>query len=335
MRGPQDVPALLAGTGLAAGDLPHVAAAAAHSWARLVDAREDLSEEPWPEGLAVIALGSLGRAEASPASDLDLAVIHAAACPADAAAAARARAADRLRALGFHVAEKTFRRPLAVDALCADIGGEADTNERLTYRALLLTEGAWLARPADARALQGDLFRAYAGPAIARGRFLSALSNDLHRYYRTVCVDYRFKVDVAGKAWALRHLKLRHSRKLWHLANLVLFCTAAQAPEDAREALIAAHLADPPLARVLTGLGALGGLPLAVPLCRAYDAFLAALADPALRERLGRLAHPERHRDPDYLALRANADRLDAAAQAIVAHLWERSPAHLARFGIL
>ncbi|MBK8265710.1 MAG: hypothetical protein IPK80_30825 [Nannocystis sp.] len=337
MRAPVDYAALLPQVGLAAADGPHLLAAAAGSWARLCAARHDLSQETWPEGLAIFALGSLGRLEASPASDLDLAVVYRrGACDHDAAERARPRAVDRLRALGFDVADKTFRRPLALEALLGEIGGHGDSNEHLTYRALLLTEGAWLAEPAQARAAVDALFGAYTRDTIARGRYLSALSNDLQRYYRTVCVDYRFKVDVVGKAWALRNLKLRHSRKLWHLANLVLFCWAAQQPDDdAREPLIAAHLGDPPLARVILGISALGGARLCAPLCASYDRFLGALADPARRRRLDLLSHAERARDPDYRELHANAERFDAAAQAILAHLWEHSRAHLLRFGLL
>ncbi len=336
MREPVDYRAHLAALGLAPADAPNLLQAADDSWAALVRARHDLAEETWPEGLAVVALGSLGRLEASSASDLDLALVHRPErCAPEAAARAREVAARRLRALGLDVADKTFHRPVALDALIGDIGGQADSNERLTYRALLLTEGAWLARAADARAITDALFRAYAGETIARGRFLGTLSNDLHRYYRTVCVDYRFKVDVAGKAWALRNLKLRHSRKIWHLANLVLFCWAAADPEEAREGRIAENLGAPPLARLLTGMAALGGAHLCAPLVRCYDVFVGALADPALRARLDRLPHEGREADPDYARLRDNADRLEAAAQAIVAHLWDQSPAHLARFGLL
>ncbi|MCB9701359.1 MAG: hypothetical protein H6711_05675 [Myxococcales bacterium] len=337
MRTPPDYAAIAAAIGVDARALPTILGAAEASWARLGEARRRLAHAlPEAPGVAIFALGSLGRLEASSASDLDLAVIRRADAAADPDAdALRAEAAALLRELGFAVADKTFARALDQAVLVRDIGGRMDTNEHLTHRALLLTEGAWLSAPATARAVQDDLFRAYTGGAIASGRYLSALANDLQRYYRTICVDYRFKVEVAGKGWALRNLKLRHSRKLWHLANLVLFSWAATVADDEREALVGEHLDLPPLARIAAGLRALDGGPLCGPLFLAYERFLAAIADPERREHLDRLDHDHREGSPTYRALRDNADRLDEAAQAIVGHLWARGPEYLIRFGLL
>lgn len=336
MREPSDYAAIARSIAVDTGAIPRIVAAAAHSWTRLCAARGRLAELPRVPGAAAFALGSLGRLEASDASDLDLAILHLGErCDPAAAAAYRAEVAARLRDLGFDVADKTFSRPVEVGALLRDVGGRLDTNDHLTYRALVLTEGAWLHAAATAREIQDALFHAYAGGTIARGRFLSALGNDLHRYYRTVTVDYRFKVEALGKGWALRNLKLRHSRKLWHLANLVLFCWAAQVADDVRDALIAVHLGEPPLARLAAGMTALGAPRLCGPLYAVYDRFLAAIASPEIRAHLESLAHDTRESSAAYIALRDNADRLDDAAAAIVAHLWESSRDYLLRFGLL
>ncbi|MCA9697991.1 MAG: hypothetical protein KC431_10745, partial [Myxococcales bacterium] len=234
---------------------------------------------------------------------------------------------------GFDIPEKTFDQAIDLRVLTRNIGGRQDSNESLTYRALLLTEGACLA--GAGRAMKHAVFRAYADATISRGRFLASLGNDLHRYYRTLCMDYRHKVDELDKSWAIRVLKLRHSRKLWHLANLVLFSWAATVADDEREALVGEHLDLPPLARIAAGLRALDGGPLCGPLFLAYERFLAAIADPERREHLDRLDHDHREGSPTYRALRDNADRLDEAAQAIVGHLWARGPEYLIRFGLL
>lgn len=336
MREPPSYPAIAATIAVDPAAIPQIIAAADHSWARLCAARERLAALPRVPGAAAFALGSLGRLEASDASDLDLAILYVGdRCGADAAATYRAGAAAILRELGFDVADKTFSSPVEVGALVRDVGGRLDTNDHLTYRALVLTEGAWLHAAPTAREIQDALFHAYAGGTIARGRFLSALGNDLHRYYRTVTVDYRFKVEALGKGWALRNLKLRHSRKLWHLANLILFCWAAEVSDDVRDALIAVQLGEAPLVRVAAGMTALGAGALCGPLYAVYDRFLAAIASPDRRAHLEALAHGARESSATYVALRDNADRFDDAAAAIVAHLWESSRDHLLRFGLL
>lgn len=336
MRGAVDYLPLLAELGLGRAEAPHLLAAAAGSQRRLAELRTALAGLALPAGLAAFALGSLGRHESSSASDLDLAVVYRAGGLAFADAQdARARIAEVVRGLGFHVPDKTFHSAVALEHLLRDIGGRNDTNDHLTYRALLLTEGQWIASADAAAQTVEAIFGAYAHGAISRGRFLTSLSNDLQRYFRTICVDYRFKVESAGKHWAIRYLKLRHSRKLWHLANLALFCRAAQLPDDARDGYLAEQLPRPPLARVAEAMRALGGLPLCAGLVRAYDGFLGELADPGVRRELDQLDYATREDSPLYRRLRAGAERFDLAAHAIVAHLWAHSNDHLVRYGLL
>lgn len=334
--GPVDYRPLLAELGMAEAEAAHVLSAAEGSWQRLVEIRRVLAVLSIPRELAVFAVGSLGRFESSTASDLDFAVVYAAeSLDVQTADAARHELAAQLRARGHDVLDKTFRAPVELGALLGDIGGEGDTNLHLTYRALLLTEGAWLANAAAAEQVTDAIFAAYARGAISRGRYLSSLQNDLHRYYRTICVDYRFKVESAGKRWAIRYFKLRHARKLWHLANLALFCQAAQLSDAERDLHLATMLPQPPLQRISSSLRALGGLELCADLLRAYDGFLAALADPDLRRGLDLIDYTARLEDPLFQRLGASADRFDLAAQAIVQHLWRRCNDHLVRYGLL
>ncbi len=336
---PYDYAALLPELGMSEGELPAIRAASRRSWATIQRARAQLAPlraQRHLVGLAIFAVGSVGRFESSERSDLDLAVLRVRAPPsADAAEEARARVVSRLRALTLDVTEKTFRRVIDLRALLRDIGGSADNNDHLTYRALLLTEGAWLAE-ADASALSlTRMFDAYTRGRIAPGRYFTALSNDLHRYYRTLCVDYRFKVEEANKRWAVRLLKLRHSRKLWHLANIATYCAAAQVDDASRESLLRRELGEPPLWRLVKSMRRLDGLPLCPPILRSYDRFLAALADANARAELDRLAHDDRHQSPVFCALYSNADEFTQATHAIIEHLWDRCHDHLLRYGIL
>lgn len=335
VRGPVDYLPLLSELGLDPAAGAHVLAAAAGSQARLAELRRALAGAV-PPGCAAFALGSLGRHESSALSDLDLAVVYRRG-EVDPLVARDARdaVAAALRARGHDVPDKTFHSAVALDALLGDIGGRGDSNDHLTYRALLLTEGAWISNAADAAAIVDAVFGAYAGGAITRGRYLTSLSNDLHRYYRTICVDYRFKVENAGKHWAVRYFKLRHARKLWHLANLAVFCRAALLPDHARDGWLAEQLPRPPLLRTAEALRPLDGLLLCAGLVTAYDAFLAALADPDTRRALDLVAYDVREESPVFRRMRASAERFDEAATAVVGHLWQRSPDHLVRYGLL
>ena len=315
MRGPVDYAPLLAELGLGPGDARHVLAAAAGSHARLVGLRRALAGA-LPPGCAAFALGSLGRHESSSLSDLDLAVVYRRDQQGpEVARLARETVATTLRGLGHDVADKTFHSAVALDALLGDIGGRHDSNDHLTYRALLLTEGAWLANPADAAEVVDAIFGAYAGGATTRGRYLTSLSNDLHRYYRTICVDYRFKV-AEHRWWADTD---------WY----------ERVPDEARDGYLAEQLPRPPLLRTAEALRPLAGLHLCAGLVTAYDAFLAALADPDTRRALDLLGYDAREASPVFHRLRASAERFDDAATAIVGHLWQRSPDHLVRYGLL
>lgn len=331
-----------------------VLAAEAYSRRQLQLARGCLAAlAPDPRHTATFALGSLGRLEASRESDLDLAFVYDGAHLDRAQAqAARARViaglghrdarASRLAsseeselAAGFDIPEKTFNQAIDLRSLTCNIGGRADTNETLTYRALLLTEGACLA--GDGPAIKQAVFRAYADAPISRGRFLASLGNDLHRYYRTLCMDYRHKVEELDKSWAIRVLKLRHSRKLWHLANLALQCWAVDAIADdaERDIALAACIDWPSLLRIVTALEHFGAPELARAPFVCFDRFLAALARADVRHELAVLEYERRRESTIYRELHDNATQLDAAAAAIVELLLQRCRAYMVRFCIL
>ena len=323
--------------GLAELDVPHVIAAADRTRARLADARRILRDVPSCPGLPV-ALGSHGRHEASSASDLDLAYLHdPATCPPEAAELDRRACVDALRAAGFDVPEKTFRRAISLPDLIANVGGPRDTHEHLTHRALLLTESAWLRDRDASRAAWARLFALYRD-GLTRGRWMTSLLNDLHRYYRTVCLDYRHKIEEADKGWALRYLKLRHSRKTLHLSNLVVHCAArALAPASSFDALLAERISTPPLLKIALSLHDLGDASCCAELWLRYDAFLALMEDASVRDELERLAPHDESGSAAFRELKENARRLDDSCERVVSALLAdpRTRGHLLRFGLL
>lgn len=332
----------LARVGLDAAQVPTLLAAEQFSREQLALARACLAEPidtGEPGALAIFAFGSLGRFEASSQSDLDLAFLY------DGARIDRERAELRRRdvvarlrtELALPIPEKTFDQAIDLRALTSNIGGRLDTNETLTYRALLLTEGAWLDDAEAGRAMKEAVFSAYADATISRGRFLGSLGNDLHRYYRTLCMDYRHKVEELDKSWAIRVVKLRHSRKLWHLANLALQCwmVDAIADDQERDVCLASRIGWPSLVRLYGALEHFGAPELAAEVFECHEVFLSALGRADVREALAELDYEGREDSAIYRSLRINADRFDEACAGIVELLFTRCRRFMVRFCIL
>jgi hypothetical protein len=333
-----DYPSQLSAMGLSEADVPYVVEAARFSDARIEAARLSLEALPACDGAAVLGLGSLGRYEASPASDLDVAFLFdPSLLPEAEAERLRAEVLSRLRAAGFEVAEKTFDKPIDARTLLRNIGGRNETNEHLTYRALLLTESAWFYNPGYSTQLRDDIFGAYRNATVSRGRHLASLGNDLHRYYRTLCLDYRWKVEEEGKEWAIRVMKLRHSRKIWHLANIAIQCAAREAEErgDDYDATLLRALGAPPLVKIATTAEASRRTDLSRRIFIAYDYFLRQMRSPEVRSELLALRYEDGERSALYVNLRENAQALQSAAGELFHHFYERHRDHLMRFTIL
>ena len=116
---------------------------------------------------------------------------------------------------------KTFGEVAARSALLTNVGGEADTNQTLTYRMLTLAEGRTLTDDAHAGVIAG-LAETYGGTHTAGHRLLS-LATEIARYWRTLRIDYKYKVDESRKPWALRSIKLRSFRRFWYFSSVLHF----------------------------------------------------------------------------------------------------------------
>lgn len=337
-----DFRATMERAGIDLAQFPNVSRGLAVAETRLFDAREALSEfGATANGYAVLAFGSLGRREFTSGSDLDLALVYDCALLTD-PTPVWARIPEILKAAGFSVPGKTFGDPYEIGELTTNVGGDLEKNRSLTYRVLLLTEGEWLVAPVFARALYDRMIGVYRDAETTRGRYLTSLSNDLHRYYRTLCVDYRHKIEEQGKEWGIRYIKLRHSRKVWHLGNVCLECAAFLESMKRREGdglhdgYLSEHLGDSPLHKIATTLEILGRTRLMGPVLRAYDKFLGSLDDPQIRRELEKVSFEEQAKSLVVRDLKENADDLNRATIAVVRALLEAECGdHLIRYGVL
>lgn len=273
-------------------------------------------------GCGFVAVGSVGRREAVEGSDVDLILV--ASSGAVDVSTTELRTADRRArelirdALGVKVSrgEDLTQPTLEADIACSDrIGGEHDTRALHTRRILLLTESVPIAGNAARESVRGAVFREYFSRSRSKGKHMLSLVNDIVRYYRTVMIDYKAKVDFEGKTWAGRNVKLRHSRKFWYFATALAFVAADNsAPEaDDAERIVQGLLDLPPADRLREATRRAGPACDPGTVLARYDAFLSLYGDPERRERLEGLPHDGRRGDSAFEEFRTNSNGLHDA----------------------
>jgi len=132
-------------------------------------------------------------------------------------------------------------------------------------------------------------------------------------------------------------MKLRHSRKIWHLANIAVQCAArdAEARGEDHDGALAGMLGMPPLLKIALTAEATGRTDLSHRIFERYDYFLGKMSDPEVRHALLTLRYEDSDSSPIYVDLRDNATALQAAAGEMFHHLYERHRDYLMRFTIL
>lgn len=138
--------------------------------------------------------------------------------------------------------------------------------------------------------------------------------NDVARYYRTLCIEYKAKIDAHDKSWAVRNAKLRHCRKFWYFSTML--CVAAIAECENDEAAFVERLLDelrfPPIVRLCHAADILSSVRLA-ELFERYAFFLEYMASTEHRKALEGINYEERNligpQNP-YAVVKLNSDLL-------------------------
>ena len=189
------------------------------------------------------------------------------------------------------------------DDILNPIGGEDDSNNRITRRILLLLEGDWLVNEEGLHKLRGQILERYIQNTITDHQLALFLLNDVIRYWRTMTVDYEFKTsDPSGpqKAWAVRNVKLMFSRKLLYSSGLFSIALTADKTRDKKIAILEDLFDLPVVERMI----AICGKRAMRPVLKSYDRFLGSISDCNTRQHLEKLKTEVRREDETFRDLK-------------------------------
>ena len=269
--------------------------------------------------ICFVVVGSMGRSEGLAASDLDLVPISRTGCALEQYESKDAQLREVLcGALELKVSKgQHLTKADTIDSLIKreSIGGEDDNSQNLTRRMLVLTEGRQVGGGFELRKVKEEILGAYEGEERSRGRHILSLCNDIARYYRTLCIEYKTKADNEEDNWCTRNLKLRHSRKVWYFSCVALIAGLAESyplgGNEYRDRLLEAFEVSP-VTRLVDVLGKSQGAEVG-RLLETYAVFLRFMSKKAHRERLSGVSHEDRYEyslDNPFPMLKANSDLL-------------------------
>ena len=256
----------------------------------------------------LVFAGSLGRKEASEASDLDPFLL---------AAEPQVEICNKIlheleniaNSLGLDLGSPGLFSDCCSTRDLLSIGGNAETNYLFTRRMLTFIECVGIS-------LKNNLF------ALTKEQILDKylkelqpgedkrpifLINDLIRYYRTICVDFEYKKTEEGKPWAVKLTKLRHSRKLIYFSTLLPLLESMHIKNEQRiDWLRNQFYLYTPLERIIMLIEKHGDEK-DWEILTYYNKFLEFMSDEEWREALDKISFKNRKNEKSYRTMRNNA----------------------------
>ena len=179
---------------------------------------------------SIVTTGSFARREASEVSDIDYFFIFEnnddpkkikAVC--EAAKIEIQKIVNKMPSTTGAFGGKSF-----IEDMLNNIGGNNDTNNKLTRRILLLLESDWIFGKDRLVVFRRRILDRYVKNTITDHQLCRFLLNDIIRYYRTICVDFEYKTEEESKPWGTRNVKLAFSRKLLYFSGVLVVGETAQ-----------------------------------------------------------------------------------------------------------
>ncbi len=264
--------------------------------------------------VSVVAFGSFARSEAYKSSDVDFGVIVGEGTCCDECSVI----AERIREITLEVIDSfNLERPNAKGVfdtvvlyhdLIRHVGSREDTYDILACRLLLLLEAQPIWGKELFETMRENLIQFYeADVARDSSKNHVFLLNDLARYFRTICVNYAYSKQRNGEKWAIRNVKLRHSRVVMYISMVLALGTLSKSGEKGLE--LRSWIEKNPLERFRTayeiaedpGFYKVAGL---------YNTYMNLMSDPEIRESLLNLDYDHRYNSSYFSMLKSNSDAL-------------------------
>jgi hypothetical protein len=286
----------------------------------LLEIRQRLQATNIDRDITIAVAGSLGRLEGSKQSDLDFIIISKKECD---VSSIRHQVEALIKDLGFALpkTDGVFAEGSTLPALLEGVGSAEENLGHLTRRILLLLESQAIFNDDLYTQVIEQVFERYAGDVRRENhKQFAFLTNDLIRYFRSICVNYQSTFWRENEKWPLRNLKLRHSRVIMYVGLLFLLGHASRIMGASRVDFVQQNLSLTPLDRIALVYKESDDDGF-FRIARLYDVFLSSISDPATREKLGALEYENRYSDPIFSHLKANSDALIAE---LLRFLWAR-----------
>lgn len=169
---------------------------------------------------SIILVGSFGRLESSQLSDLDYCILY----------------DDNIYKINNEFLKEKINKKLKImsqnkiscfsdkyfNEIISNIGGKDDKSMDFTTRILILLESIPLLDNSIYNKVITSLSDIYLEEFIAEKKYPLFLTNEIIRFWRTLCIDYRWKKVEGEKPWGIRNIKLRFSRKLLCFSSILL-----------------------------------------------------------------------------------------------------------------
>lgn len=276
----------------------------------------------------IAAAGSMGRMEAAPGvSDADLIIVLSDNIAPESEEAKRVHESvwKLLEPLNLEKPKPTgvFATPTTQQQLISNIGKANEGYEVFSKRLLLLLETQPLYQDENYTRLINSIVDRYADKYVKNDskKEWTLLLNDLIRYFRSLAVNYQWDFDNQVEKWAIRNIKLRHSRLVMYTGLLMLLGEASKERND-KVSWLQNQLKRTPLERIAwvyeqnhdwNFYKVLGP----------YNVFLSRLSKPEVRQSLnfnpsdltaphngGENSYDRRYNNEEFSNLKANSDGL-------------------------
>ncbi|MCF5901474.1 MULTISPECIES: hypothetical protein [Aeromonas] len=287
--------------------------------------------QQYADKLSVVTTGSFGRDEASEESDLDWYLVIGNDCGIDEEEIKTIKA-DLNEVIERHIKKEpgstgTFGEEVMENSLYQNYGGDKDTNQAFTRRMLYLLESRFLFNETLYKEIKNKIISLYIKPDIPDANINRFMLNDIIRYYRTICTDYEYKVSEQGKAWGLRKIKLRFSRKLIYFSGIITVAETCNMTREEKIQKTLELLELPPLERIAKVVGPEHSH----KFLESYSFFLEEISNPAIRDELDTIKNrDERNKSSAYRRLKNESNYFSQEIEKILSqHYTTSHPIHL------